>query len=236
MDTLSTTSQPKRALVLGASRGIGAATATELVSKGYAVVGTHRGSGVPQGVTPLELDLAELENIPVAVNDAVKLLGGLDTLIVAAGITRDALLMRMDHSAIEEVMQVNAIGPMLAAKAALRPMLRQRAGSIVIVSSTSARIGVAGQTNYAASKGAVEAFVRSLAREHGRQGLRVNAVAPGATDTDMVAAMPDAERDAMIASTPLGRLARPEEIAQVVVNTAEASYMSGAVVSVAGGL
>lgn len=144
--------------------------------------------------------------------------------------------MRMSEEDLRAVFETNAFGPMLAAKAALRPMLKNRRGSMVFVSSMSAKYGVPGQTNYTASKGAIEAFARSLAREHAAQGIRVNVVAPGATDTDMMAAVPDAERSAMLAQVPMGRLGSASEVAQVIFDVSQATFMTGATVPVAGGI
>ena len=234
-----TTAQPetKTALVIGATRGIGAATAQRLVHDGYIVAGTHRGNGnVPDGVIPVELDLTDAAAIKAGFATALEELGGkLDTLIVSSGITKDGLLLRASEDDILEVLRVNTVGPILAAQAALKPMMKRRSGSIVLLSSMSVKYGVAGQTSYTASKGAIEAFARSMAREYAGRGIRVNVVAPGTTDTDMVAAMSDADRDAMIAEVPMGRLATPDEIADAIVHTSEATYMSGATVSVSGG-
>jgi 3-oxoacyl-[acyl-carrier protein] reductase len=225
------------ALVIGATRGIGAATARGLLAAGYRAAGTHRGGGgVPEGVLPFEVDVRDAKSIATGVKSAVCALGSLDVLVVAAGITRDKLLLRMSEDDLNEVMRVNAIGPMLACKAALGPMLRQPGGSIVLVSSMSAKYGVAGQCNYTASKGALEAFARSMAREYATRNIRVNVVAPGATDTRMMAGMSDEARAAMLEEIPLRRLGTAEEIASAIIHTAENTYMSGAVVPVAGGI
>lgn len=225
------------ALVIGATRGIGAATVRALQDQGYRTAGTHRAGGsVPDGVLPVEMDVRDADSIAAGVKQATALLGRLDVMVVAAGITRDKLLMRMSEEDISEVMAVNAIGPMLACKAALGPMMKQRGGSIVLVSSMSAKYGVAGQCNYTASKGAVEAFARSMAREYATRGVRVNVVAPGATDTDMMVDVSDEARAAMVAGIPMGRLGTSEEVATAIVHTAENTYMSGTTVSVAGGI
>lgn len=230
-------STPKTALVIGANRGIGAATATRLASDGYMVAGTHRAGGsVGAGIEGIEMDIRDESSIKAGVQAAVSKLGRLDVLVVAAGITKDTLLLRMSEDDLLDVLRVNTVGPILASKAALRPMLKQRSGSIVLLSSMSVKYGVPGQTNYTASKGAVEAFARSLAREHAQQGIRVNVVAPGATDTDMMSGVPDTEREAMIEGIPMRRLGHVDEIAAAIVHTAENTYMSGAVVAVGGGL
>lgn len=226
----------KTAFVIGASRGIGAATARRLLESGYKVAGSHRdGGSVPEGVIPVLLDIRSEASIAAGFATALEALGRLDVLIVSSGITKDGLLMRASEEDVHEIMTVNAIGPMLASKAALKPMMKQRSGSIVLVSSMSVKYGVAGQTTYTASKGAIEAFARSFAREYAGRGLRINVVAPGTTDTDMVSAMSDSDRQAMMSDVPMGRLARPEEIAEAIVNTAESTYMSGATVQVGGG-
>lgn len=227
----------RTALVIGATRGIGAATARGLLSAGYRTAGTHRTRGtVPEGVLPLEMDVRDGNSIAAGVKAAAADLGGLDVLVVAAGITRDKLLMRMSEEDLSEVMQVNAIGPMLACKAALGPMLRQRGGSIVLVSSMSVKYGVVGQCNYTASKGALEAFARSMAREYAARNIRVNVVAPGATDTDMMADVAEEARMAMLEGIPLGRFGTADEVASAIIHTAENTYMSGATVQVSGGI
>lgn len=223
-------------LIFGASRGIGAAAAELFHERGHRVAGTHRGSGVPTGVSPIEADITNSDSITAAFKAAEEINGPVETLIIASGITKDRLLMRMSEEDLRAVFETNAFGPMLAAKAALRPMLKNRRGSMVFVSSMSAKYGVPGQTNYTASKGAIEAFARSLAREHAAQGIRVNVVAPGATDTDMMAAVPDAERSAMLAQVPMGRLGSASEVAQVIFDVSQATFMTGATVPVAGGI
>jgi 3-oxoacyl-[acyl-carrier protein] reductase len=181
------------------------------------------------------MDMRDETSISAGVKAATDTLGRLDVLVVNAGITKDGLLMRASEEDILEVFRVNTVGPILAAKAALKPMLRQKSGSIVLVSSMSVKYGVAGQTTYTASKGAIEAFGRSLAREYAGRGLRVNVVAPGTTDTDMVAAMSEEDRAHMMADVPMGRLATPDEVAGAIVYTAGNTYMSGATIPVSGG-
>lgn len=229
--------EARTALVIGATRGIGAATARRLVAEGYRVAGTHRAGGsLPEDLLGIEMDLTDNDSIAAGVKQVAQKLGRLDVLVVTAGMTRDKLLMRMAPEDFTDVMQVNAIGPMLACKAALGPMMRQKGGSIVLVSSMSAKYGVAGQTNYTASKGAVEAFARSMSREYAGRGLRVNVVAPGATDTDMMAETPEAARSVMLEEIPMGRLGQAEEIAEAIVHTAQSTYMTGATIPVGGGI
>lgn len=236
--TANTNTEQKTALVIGATRGIGAAVAQCFVAAGYKVAGTHRGDDkVAEGVTPITMDLHDDDaSIKAGVKSAAEELGRLDVLVVTAGITRDQLLLRMSEEDLTEVFRVNTIGPILASKAALGIMMRQRSGAIVLVSSMSVKYGVPGQTNYTASKGAIEAFARSMAREYAQRGVRVNVVAAGATDTDMMADMPEDAREAMLKDIPLQRLATPDEVSAAIVHAAENTYMSGAVMPVGGGL
>jgi NAD(P)-dependent dehydrogenase (short-subunit alcohol dehydrogenase family) len=227
---------PKSVVVIGASRGIGAAIATKFIQEGHKVVGTHRGSGVPDRVRGVVADITDTGQIENALAIAAKEHGPIDILAVSSGITRDDLLMRMSEEKIREVMDTNAIAPMLAVKSVLKPMLRAKAGSIVLVSSISARLGVAGQANYTASKAALEGFARSFAREYASRGIRINIVAPGPTDTDMIAGLNDDQRQVMAAGVPLGRLGKVEEIADVVYWVSQSTFMTGTTVPVAGGL
>ena len=227
---------PKSVVVIGASRGIGAAIATKFIQEGHKVVGTHRGSGVPDRVRGVVADITDTGQIENALAIAAKEHGPIDILVVSSGITRDDLLMRMSEEKIREVMDTNAIAPMLAVKSVLKPMLRAKAGSIVLVSSISARLGVAGQANYTASKAALEGFARSFAREYASRGIRINIVAPGPTDTDMIAGLNDDQRQVMAAGVPLGRLGKVEEIADVVYWVSQSTFMTGTTVPVAGGL
>lgn len=231
----------KTALVIGASRGIGAAVAQNFLAAGYKVAGTHRGSGVPEGVIPILSDVisddgtADEARIRDTVAEAAAALGVIDTAVYNAGITRDGLLMRMSRQDIEIVLQTNLVAPMLFTQALLMPMMRNKGGSIVLISSVSARYGVKGQTNYTAAKAGLEGFMRSAAKEYGAKGIRINAVAPGVTKTDMFGALSEEEQNAMAAETTLGRIALPEEIASVVRATSEHTYMLGNTVPVSGG-
>lgn len=227
---------PQSVLVFGASRGIGAAIATEFAAHGHHVTGTHRGTGVPDGVTGVQADITDNDQIRAAFDAAAEAHGPVDTLIIASGITRDDLLLRMGEDKIREVLDTNLIGPMLAAKAALKPMMKKRAGSIVLVSSLSARYGVPGQTNYTASKAGLEGFARSYAREYASRGIRINLVSPGATDTDMMAGVSDDMKKQMLDAVPMGRFATPEEVADVVYWVSQSTFMTGATVPVSGGM
>lgn len=221
-------------IVFGASRGIGAATATAFRDAGHRVVGTHRGSGVPDGVIGVEADVRDEEAVAAAVRTAAAE-GRLDVAVVNAAIAPQELLVRMTAASIREVLEVNLVGAMLATQQAVRVMNRQRSGSIVLVSSESARVGIPGSSHYTASKAALEGFMRSVMWEYGPRGIRINAVAPGPTETDMLAPMTEANRRSLLATIPLGRVGRPEEIADVIRWVAQSTYLTGAVVPVTGG-
>ncbi len=222
-------------LVLGASRGIGAATAALFAARGDQVTGTHRGTGVPAGVTGIEADMRDEASVQAALHAVHADTGRLDVVVVNAGITRQELLIRMTADSARELFEVNSIGAMMAVKHATKLMNRQRSGSIVLVSSESARTGIPGSSHYTASKAALEGFMRSAMWEYGPRGIRINTVAPGATETDMIAAMTPDNRAKLLAATPLGRLAEPAEIADVIYWTAKSTFLTGAVIPVTGG-
>ncbi|PPF28049.1 beta-ketoacyl-ACP reductase [Rathayibacter tritici] len=225
----------KSALIVGGSKGIGSAVVRRFLADGWLVAATHRGSGVPQGALGIEADITDRESIQRAVAATLEAHGGIDTLVVSSGITRDGLLLRLSEDDIRAVVETNLLGPIFATQLALKGMLRAKRGSIVLISSTSARVGVVGQTNYTAAKAGLEGFARSFAREYASRGIRMNVVAPGATDTDMMNAVPTPEREAMVAQIPAARLGTPDEIADVVFWVSQSTYMSGATVNAAGG-
>ena len=239
----------KVSLVTGASKGIGRAIAKALAAEGATVVLGARDAGrLEAAVAEIlaaggkaearSLDVADKASVEACFDAVLKAHGRLDHLVNNAGVTRDNLLLRMKDEEWHDVLATNLTGVFLCTRAALRPMLKQRAGRIVNVTSVVGLTGNPGQANYAASKAGVVGFTKSVAREVASRSITVNAVAPGFIETDMTAAMTDKAREAMVASVPLGRVGRVEDVAGVVVFLCSeaAAYMTGQVLGVDGGL
>jgi 3-oxoacyl-[acyl-carrier protein] reductase len=192
------------------------------------------------GSAPLafELNVADARNVEALVEKVSEKYGRIDYLINNAGITRDALMMRMGDDAWQAVIDVNLTGTYLCSKAVIRVMMKQRDGRIVNISSVVGAMGNAGQTNYAASKAGVVGFTKSLAREVAARGITVNAVAPGFIQTAMTDALPDKAREELVNLIPSGRLGTPEDVAAAVrfLISEDASYITGQVVHVNGGM
>jgi 3-oxoacyl-[acyl-carrier protein] reductase len=239
----------KVAIVTGGTRGIGRAIARGLAEDGasLAVVGRDPGR-VSEAVSELEgkgvpshgivADLTRTEDVQRAVTETHERFGRIDLLVNNAGITRDALLVRMKDQDWDDVLAVNLKAAFQATRAAARVMARQRSGRIVNVSSTAGVMGTAGQANYSAAKAGLIGLTKSTARELAHWGILVNAVAPGLIETDMAAALSAETRESYLGQVPLRRIGTPEEVAAVVRFLASdgASYITGQVVHVNGGL
>jgi 3-oxoacyl-[acyl-carrier protein] reductase len=240
----------RRALVTGASRGIGRAIAETLAAAGAAVaVNYARSADAADAVVAglrargadaftVQADVADAAQVAAMHEVLAERWGGADIVVNNAGISRDGLVMLLAPEAWDEVVAVNLRGTFLCARAALRPMIRRKWGRIINIVSPAALIGLAGAANYAAAKGGVLSFTRALAREVGRYGITVNAVCPGLVDTDLIAAMPEPERARHRERIALGRFGDPGEIAQTVrfLASPAASYVTGALLTVDGGL
>jgi 3-oxoacyl-[acyl-carrier protein] reductase len=237
------------AIVTGASRGIGRAITLALADRAATLVVTDvltdavcafadelRGQGrTAQAYT---LDVTDSASIDATVAAVMEKFGRIDVLVNNAGIARDQLLMRMKRDDWDLVLRLNLTGAYACTQAVLRPMLKQRSGRIISISSVVGQMGNAGQSNYAASKAGLIGFSKAVAREAASRGVTVNVVAPGLIDTDMTRALPDTVRDEWVSKVPLARFGTPDDVAQAVCFLAsdEASYITGQVLAVNGGM
>ena len=241
----------KVCLVTGGSRGIGRAIVTAMADAGADVAFTYRSSkeqaeGLAKSISEqkgvrcraYQADVASAEQMQSIVAEVEKELGPVTILVNNAGITRDKSFLKMTRSMWEEVIHVDLDGVFYTTQLVVQDMLGAGWGRIINISSIVGQTGNFGQTNYAAAKGAVISFTESLARELARKGITVNAVAPGFIETDMVSGMPEAALNQVKAMTPMGRLGKPEEIADAVVFLASprSSYVTGQVLGVNGGM
>ncbi|NCP83527.1 MAG: 3-oxoacyl-[acyl-carrier-protein] reductase [Bacteroidetes bacterium] len=240
----------KVALVTGGSRGIGKSIALELAQAGANVVITfansHKGaqSVVDEinsfGVKALALqaDAADFARSNEVLDEVVKTFGKIDILVNNAGITQDNLLLRMSEDQWDNVIQTNLKSVFNYSKAAIRPMMKQRKGSIINISSIIGITGNAGQTNYAASKAGMIAFSKSLAREIASRNIRVNSIAPGYITTDMTDKLDEKTLESIKSATPLSRAGLPEDIAAAVIFLASdaSSFITGETIKVDGGI
>lgn len=236
------------ALVTGATRGIGAAIALELAQRGLQVVGTattdEGAARISQalsghaGCQGVRLDVNDGAAVDALVDSLVKQRGGLQVLVNNAGITRDMLAMRLKDEDWDAVLDTNLKAVFRLCRAAIRPMMKQRYGRIVSITSVVGAAGNPGQANYAAAKAGLAGMTRALARELGSRHITVNCVAPGFIETDMTASLPEEQQKALLGQIPLGHLGKPADVAHAVafIASPQAGYITGQELHVNGGM
>jgi 3-oxoacyl-[acyl-carrier protein] reductase len=236
------------AFVTGASRGIGRAIATRLATCGAFVVAAARGGNAQATVDAIEaaggraevvaLDVTDAAAAEAALSAAVGRHGRIDILVNNAGITRDQLMLRMKREDWDAVLATNLTSAYTLTQAALKPMIRQRSGRVICISSVVGQSGNPGQANYAASKAGLIGFAKAVALEVASRNITVNVVAPGMIETDMTHAIAEKAREGLLTRIPLGRLGAPDEVAAAVAFLAsdEAAYITGQVLAVNGGM
>lgn len=243
------TLQGKVAIVTGGTRGIGRAVAVALAREGAAVTLCARDLAQAEKVAAdlrdtgaqalaVKADVAQASDVEELVNACLARFERVDILVNNAGITRDGLLLRMKDEDWDAVLNVNLRGAFYCTRAALRPMLKQRAGRIINITSVVGVMGNPGQANYVASKAGIIGLTKAVAREVVSRGITVNAVAPGFIETDMTERLSPELKAQMLAQIPLGRFGKPEEVAALVLFLASdrASYITGQVLHINGGL
>jgi 3-oxoacyl-[acyl-carrier protein] reductase len=238
--------QDSRVVVTGGSRGIGEAIVAAFAQAGAHVAAVARtketieaaAARIDGKVTPFSCDVADESAVTETFAEIAKTLGGIDVLVNNAGITRDGLVMSMKAEDWDQVLATNLRSVFLCSKAVLRPMLRQRKGRIINVTSVIGLTGNAGQGNYAASKSGIIGFTKSLAREVASRSITVNAIAPGMIDTDMTRELGDDVRETIVAQIPLGRLGSGSDVAGTALFLASeaAAYVTGETIRVDGGM
>ena len=225
-------------LVTGGARGIGLACARRFAALGDQVAVTYNSSVPPDDFFGVPCDVTSTDSVDEAFAAVEARFGTVEVLVSNAGITHDGLILRMSEANFTSVIDTNLTAAYRVSKRAAQSMVRARRGRIVFMSSVVGLLGSAGQANYAASKAGLVGLARSLARELGSRNITVNVVAPGPVETDMTAALGEKRLADLTAAVPLGRMASPDEIAGVVtfLASADAAYITGAVIPVDGGL
>ena len=240
----------KVALVTGASRGIGRACALRLAKDGFtvvvnyahsakeaeAVLATIRENGGDGMI--YQADVSRLDDVKRMMRDVAKAYGQIDVLVNNAGIVRDEYVLMLNPDTLDACFDLNVKGYLYCAQQAVLKMFRKKSGAIINMSSVSGTFALAGQTVYSATKGAVNAMTRTMAKELAPYGIRVNAVAPGFIETDMLDALPEEKKQAYLDAIPMHRLGKPEEVAELVAMLASdaCAYMTGQVLTMDGGL
>jgi NAD(P)-dependent dehydrogenase (short-subunit alcohol dehydrogenase family) len=226
------------ALVTGANRGIGLAIAKALKGQGHNVVITYRSGAAPDGFNAVQMDVTDSASVEAGFASIEQQWGTPEIIVANAGITKDTLVMRMSDEDFEDVINANLTGAFRVAKRATKGLLKIKRGRLIFIGSVVGGVGSAGQVNYAASKAGLVGMARSFARELGSRGITANVVAPGFVETDMTATLDEKRRNEIAGSVPLGRFCSAEEIADVVafIASPQASYITGAIIPVDGGL
>ncbi|MCB0341475.1 MAG: 3-oxoacyl-[acyl-carrier-protein] reductase [Pseudobdellovibrionaceae bacterium] len=242
------TVQGKKIVITGSSRGIGAAIARQLAASGAHVAVTYAGSESSaksvidsldgDGHLCAHLDVRDSESVTTCFKSILETFGQIDGLVNNAGITKDQLILRMKDEDFDEVIQTNLRGTFLCTKSVLKPMMKARSGSIVNITSVIGQMGNPGQANYAASKAGIEAFSKSVAKELGSRGIRVNCVAPGYIVTEMTEALNEQQKSAILPNIPLNSLGDVNDVAKAVqfLLSEDAKYVTGQTLSVNGGM
>ena len=226
------------ALVTGGNRGIGLAIAAALETSGFDVVITFRSGDAPAGFKSVKMDVTSEESVDAAFTSIEEQWGIPEIIVANAGITKDTLVLRMSEEDFTSVIETNLTGAFRVAKRATKGLLKLKRGRLIFIGSVVGGVGAAGQVNYSASKAGLVGMARSFARELGSRSITANVIAPGFVETDMTAELDEKRRGEIATQVPLGRFCSAEEIADVVsfIASPKASYITGAIIPVDGGL